>query len=168
MYNSLMEICNDRSRFMSLLLHISTFALTSQYFTHTSPKDVAFNGFCSFSENYFLNCFKPKYQAAELLQSKPLVSLSSRQYYQELFITMLGSTPSFSRKRQKGTTDEGHWSCFSELNKSTQLPFTSLLSVEVRLDAPSIPVHTSAERWNKNDCIEVRAEMRWLCKFFQR
>lgn len=77
MSHSLREICNDRSRCTSLLLHSSTFALTFRYFTHTLPKDVAPNSLCSFSENYFLNCFKPKYQAAEWLQSKPLVSLSS-------------------------------------------------------------------------------------------
>lgn len=144
--NSLMEMCNDRSRFMSLLLHISTFALSFQHFTHTFPKDVAPNSFCSFSENHFLNCFKPKYQAAELLQSKPLVSLSSCHYHQKLFITTLGSTLSFSRKRQRGIRDKDHLSCFSELNKTIQWHFTSLSVCRGRLGAPSIPVNTSAQR----------------------
>ena len=111
----LMEICNDRSRYTSLLLHSSTFALTFRFHSHM-PKDVAPNSSCSFSENYFLNCFKPKYQAAEWLQSKPLVSLSSPHYYQKLLITVLGSTPSFSRE-----TERNHgWGAFVMFLRASQ------------------------------------------------
>ena len=54
--------------------------------------------------------------------------------------------------------DDGNLSCFSELNKNIQLCFTSLLSAEVRHGVPSIPVNAAALSWNKNDCMEIRAQ----------
>lgn len=78
----------------------SVFAFAFQSFASTVAKDVAFNNSCSFSE-YYLNCFRHKYQKSELLQSKTLVSLSFHHYFHNLFITMLGSTLSFSRRREE-------------------------------------------------------------------
>lgn len=97
-----------------------------------------------------------------MLQSKPLVSLSSCHYHQKLFITTLGSTLSFSRKRQRGIRDKDHLSCFSELNKT--------ITVGLQRSAwhsQHSCKYLSTEMNNKNDCTELRAKMRRLCKFFQ-
>lgn len=69
-------------------------------------------------------------------------------------------------KEEKGMR-EGNVSCFSELSQSIQLHCTSFLPAEVRLGAPSIPVNTSALRWNRNNYIEIRAQMIGLYEFFQ-
>lgn len=56
MHNSLMEICNDGSKFMSLLWHISVFVFAFQYFTQPFPKDVAlsFTTFAHFQKKISL------------------------------------------------------------------------------------------------------------------
>lgn len=67
---------------------------------------------------------------------------------------------------ERGTVDDGNLSCFSVLNKNIQLCFTSLLSAEVRHGVPSIPVNATASRWNKNDCMETRAQGQGLANSF--
>lgn len=60
-------------------------------------------------------------------------------------------------------TDENNLSCFSEIHRSTQLHFISERS---DFGAPCIPVTTSAQKQDKNYQIEIKAQQRWLCKFF--
>lgn len=159
MHNSLMEICNDGSKCMSLLWHISVFVFAFQYFTQPFPKDVALSFITSAH-------FQKKI-------SLTVTNLSTRQpdgckakHYSPSAFTII--TRSYLSKclgqhclfweAERGLVDDGTLWCFSELNKNIQLCFTSLLSAEVRHGVPSIPINAAALRWKRSDCMEKRAQ----------
>ena len=143
---------------MSLFLHISVFAFAFQYFTYAFPKDTAltltvFAHFQKMISSTVSNSSTRQQDGCKAKHQSPsTLTIMIRSYLSQC----LGQHCLF-QGGERGITDEDNFSCFPELKKSIQLCFTSLLSIEVRLGALSIPIHTSAQRWNKNDYVERKS-----------
>lgn len=145
-------ICNDGSKFMSLLWHISVFVFSFQYFTQPFPKDVALS-FITFAHlqkkfPWLLQTYGPRQpHGCKAKHYSPSAFTIITSYLSQC----LGQHCLFW-EAEKGIVDDGNLSCFSELNKNIQLHFTSLLSAE-------------CQAWSSQHsckCYSIEMEQKWL------
>lgn len=119
--------------------------ITFQYFTHMFPKDAALSltGFAHFQQIIFLTVSNIQVPGRKISGKEPSVSLSFFTIIIQSYLSWSLGQHCLFQGGKRGITDEDNFSCFTELNKNTQLHFTSLLTVEVRLRAHGVPVTTS-------------------------